>query len=450
MRIGLIGHATLTITHGDFFALMGPVLVDPFESGRNYFNPPVEIDVAYLRERAQVIIISHAHFDHFSPRSLALLDRRAMVLYPEGASIIEHALQRLGFDDVQPMRAWQTVEVGPMKLTPTPSEATFPELGILFHASDRAVWNLVDTDVDESMVGYLRAAYGSPDLLIAPYQPLIEDPLTEDSLGTAFPYDQYGRFLTRVWNIRPRAVVPGSFGYRFADPWLNQRGFPISASQFAADLKRVTPDLEILHLTPGGAVDVGEVIRLEPDTLLYAKRLDEPVALDWRPDKGVPPLTDRNPKGHTPDELRSTVAGFLDGELLPSLSLQVSWRERLARIGTLWRLEVIYPDGSIEMRALDFNRMPLAWAPPSASAFAKLHTSVTASGLVGILRGEISPYGFRFNDIRTVNRLYEVHRAGVSQAGDGDDDPLTLLLKDTLNRRYVDRELDEILGVSSS
>jgi hypothetical protein len=334
---------------------------------------------------------------------------------------------------------------------------------------------VVDCVLDEDIIGAARTA-GRPDLLFANYQPLIETELQEDALGAPFPFVTYGDYLRHVWTIRPRCVVPSSYGAGYTEEWLNQRGVPMTAKQFADDLAQIDPDLLILQVPPGGVIDLGGQPRLEPTSLSFVTplapesfpgasasspgaRASSPVApasspehlsQDWRPDLGVPPLLDRNPLGFAVEELRSQVDNLLGKSFLQKLAgADPVWLEKLARLRVLWRLEIVYPGGA-ETRLLDFARTPFEWTPPRGEVFAKIHTSVTASALIALEAALINRYAVNFNQLRMVNRLYEVHRDGVSWAGGREDEPITRVLLKGADDRYVDRQIAEILAQQSA
>jgi hypothetical protein len=453
MRIEKLGHASIVVSADHTHCFMDPVFDDPFESGTNTFDPPIRIDVSSFRKRCNMVVLSHAHMDHFSPRSLAVFDRSVPVIYPEGEALIARALERLGFTQPMPVSTGTRIDTGDLRLLPTSSKVPFPELGMVFEADGRVFWNLVDTVIDDRVIASVRAQVGRPDLLFAKYQPLVENELRTNALGSDFPHERYGQLLRNVWAIDPRHVAPGSCGYRYARAeWLNDRGFPITEQQFESDLKQVAPNLRVLHVPHGGAVEVGDDVRIEVGGAAGVERLGARLlsSFDWRPERGVGPLRDQNPQGHPALLLREQVAQFLNDELLRRLGQDDTvWRERMCRLGVVWRLEVVHPDGSSEIRLLDLTRATLAWSPPDPEVFTKMHTSVTASAIVGLMRGECNSYALGFNDLRFAQRLYSVHAGGVTRDGSIDDEPLGKVLFEAAEERYLERELDLILANSS-
>jgi L-ascorbate metabolism protein UlaG (beta-lactamase superfamily) len=451
MKIANIGHASLVITAGEVTCFMDPVFVTPFAQGANTFKPEVTVDAAAAREQCQLIVLSHDHPDHFSPRSLSLLDRDCPVVFPKCAAGMERALARLGFSERWPLALGETLDVQGVRLTATASGAPFTEMGVLFEAEGATFWNLVDTLPTEGALSAIRASGRRVDLLFAPWQPLIDIPLMLNALGSGFPFAQYGELLRTVLDIRPRYVAPASCGFRFATgEWLNDRGFPMTERRFLEDVRKLDPEIRALEVPTAAAVTLGEEPRLEKNALDFVK-LEPAGALagyDWRPDRGVPPLRDTNPDGHPVQALRHEVAAFLDGELLARLGTLAdrAWRERMVRLEARWRLEIVYPDGSHETRWLEYTPEGARWLEATEGLFPSIHTSVTASGLVGMLRGQLSCYRFFYNELRVAIRLYEPYRGGVQSAWRDGDEPLIRVLCPTADDRALEHEL-RLLGV---
>lgn len=450
MRVGKIGHASIVVSSGDVCCFMDPILSDPFESNTNTFDPPIEIDSTGLRDRCNVIVLSHGHMDHFAPRALALFDRDTPVVYPRGDALIRHALDRLGFEEQHPVVAGDQLDLGDMTLHPTRSQVPFPEMGMAFESEGRVLWNLVDTVIDERAIGPVRERLGDIDLLLAKYQPLVENPIRTNALGSDFPTSKYGELLANVLTINPRYVAPGSCGYRYCrDDWMNDRGFPITERQFEADLRTANPDLKVIHLPHGGAVNIEETMEVEPDGLPFVRRTTGAVfsSFDWRPERGVPPLRDRNARGHSLEGLRKRIELELNQTFLPRISHEESvWRSRMKELGVVWRLELVYPDGTSDVRLLDLTAAELRWSPYRPDVFVKLHTSISASAIVDVLDGWRNFYSLTFNDMRIVERLYRVHRGGASRAGGVQDEPLSKFLLDRADAAFIENELRIILG----
>src|SRR5207249_88152 len=126
--------------------------------------------------------------DHFCVRSLDRLDRETVIYHRRGAQLIELALKRLGFANVQPLAPGQDdVTIADLRLISTASQVSFPEMGVVFCHDGVRFWNLIDTILDETIKSSALAQAGPIDLLFAPFQPLIQE-LSTDALGAGFPF----------------------------------------------------------------------------------------------------------------------------------------------------------------------------------------------------------------------------------------------------------------------
>jgi hypothetical protein len=423
---------------------MDPVLASPFEAGFAEFDPPITIDrKALAQERCDVLIVSHAHLDHFCVQSLDRFHRDCLVVFPAGAKIIEGAVRRLGFEHAQSLEPGETVKLGDLSLCATPSKVDFPEMGMLFRSGGRAVWNMVDTAVVASGLELVRAVVKRVDLLLATHNPLLGAALSRGALGADFPFDFYGDLLRNVFELRPRCVVPGSCGFRTREPWVNDRYFPLTEAQFLADIGVVDPTIVRRLLPPGASIRVADGFPVRPRALRFVRprgRAAVP-AHDWRPERGVPPLVDRNPLAHPSAVLRARCRSYLSAEFLRRVRApeHAFWRERMARRGALWRLEVVFPQGRPYVKVLDFGKRSLAWREPREGDFASIATTVAASAIIDLLDATTVPMNVILGGMRTMYRLYEPFRGGAREVAS--DDPLLRVLAVGADERYVDGRL---------
>lgn len=457
LKIGRLGHASVIVETPQVLCLMDPVLVDRFDCGLISFDPPVRIDVDAVREQCNLIVISHEHADHFDIPSLNGFDRDTVVYFPRGAALIEGALRRLGFDQIRGIAPGEDIALADLRIIPTPSQVPFPEIGVIFESGGASCWNLVDTRLSESAISLARRAVKVIDVLLASHQPLIQRELCVDGLGTSFPVEDYGAFLRNVLDIAPRCVIPASCGFRYVEEqWLNDRGFPVDATQFLHDLRAIDPATRGLILEPGaqltipGQAEPARECSVKGDGFAFVAGVDvhrRSSSCEWRPDRGIPPLEDRNPLERDPARLAEEVREFLEGDLLATLSRDehAAWRERMARLQAWWRLVVVHPGGGAEDRFLDLSAARLAWSRP-ARCFPKIHTSVTASVIAGLLTGEFHEDRLSLGNMRVFTRLYEVFRGGAVRCGGDVDEPLSRVLVPGARERFVEHALRS-LGV---
>jgi hypothetical protein len=352
----------------------------------------------------------------------------------------------MGFRNLWPVSPGQTLAFKDLELTFTPSDVVFPEMGVLFSHAGLHFWNCVDTELDQRAFSLVKQRAERLDLMFAKYQVLIEEELGCDALGASFPFALYARNLNAVSDARPRCVVPGSCGYRYASQqWQNQRGFPIEERDFLNDIKLIHPEILGLQLPHGDAINCKD-FTIRGNALSWVKKT-EPAAtgiLDWRPDRGVPPLKDEDPEGIGSDALRTQLNHFLSEQFLRELAAPTlqEWRMRLATARVVWELDVVYPDGEIEERWLDFAEAQVTWLaqPPRPP---KMITSICASTLAGLYSGAVTPYRALLTR-RVVLKLYTPFRGGVDRVGTIADEPIGRVLFPTANLRHVDHELKRL------
>jgi L-ascorbate metabolism protein UlaG (beta-lactamase superfamily) len=446
MDLGRIGHATLVVRTADVTCAMDPVLRPVFDDDLVTFDPPVAIDVDGLRDACNLIVISHEHGDHFDVASLAALDRDAVVYYPAGARRIAHALARLGFAQARAVApGGEDITLADLRLVPTPSRVPFAEMGVVLAAGGATAWNLVDSRVDAEVIAQVRDVCGPIDVLLAPWQPLVQRELATDALGAGFPFAAYGALLATIAQVAPRWVVPSACGVRYTEAWLDDRGFPMTEARFVHDVAALGGAIGALPLPAGGALVLGDGAP-RPRELPFARPTGDARGprYDWRPTRGVPPLVDRDRHGLGAARLRREVAAILDELLLPALdgAEHAAWRARMAALGATWRLEVVYPDGGVDERWCDLGAGRLRWSAPRPGGFASIHTAITASAAAGLRDGRVHPDRLTLGDLRTSTRLYAVAPDGaVTAAGSDEDEPLCRVLLPGAADRHLDRAL---------
>jgi L-ascorbate metabolism protein UlaG (beta-lactamase superfamily) len=454
LTVARVGHAGVVISTPQVRCLMDPILVHPHSCIE--LCPPVRIRREQLAGQVDAVVLSHEHPDHFSIASLDWLDRSCHLYYPHGAELIAMCVERLGFERSTAVRPWEEIDLGGLTLIPTPSQVPFPEIGALFQAEGKVVFNMVDTFTHAGIAQRILERVGGVDLLLARHSPTIESANSVDALGASFPADSYVSMLQNVVELAPRCVIPTAHGYIYGPDaaWLNQRAFPMTQDQFLRDVRSLRPEIVTRLLAPGDAIEVGEDFETLPAWLPYVERLDDALCPPdlWRPDLGVPPLEDRGP-GET-ESLRQVVARYLEGPFLAGSEApaQEAWRARMRRLGLVWRLRVVYPSGPDESRLLDFTREPLRWSEDDPRVFAKICTSVTGSGVVGLLTGARHLYDVALTSLRTSYRLYNpaqrepsiFESCGEDVVGLLLDEPLLRVLHVEAERRYCEAELRKL------
>ncbi|MGC2194540.1 MAG: MBL fold metallo-hydrolase [Terriglobales bacterium] len=449
MRVHVIGHASLLIEADGVTILMDPVFWDPNYEGTNAMCPQREVNPERLPQY-NLVVVSHRHLDHFDIRTLASLDRRCTVLIPDGDPLLEGSIKRLGFERCLPLPDQQSVTFGGSTLTPTPSKANVREFGLIIHDSTSTLWNQVDTIIDSSIANDVSERFGPFDLLLAPWQPLLESEVVTNGT-TSFPYEAYFKLLSNVQHIHPRTVVPSACGFKYAGEgeWLNKFVFPATREMFMRDIAALAADVEVMVPYPGDIVAVTNAgAKLNRSASPFVRMVRNDLAdTTFDPTGAVPELSDSNPHAYPEAEMLSTITAFLDNSLVPVLRTSLQHNtiaHEYQRLGLVYQIDVVFPSRTYSW-SIDFGHDLSLENWPSATAH--LRSRITASVLVDLITGRCSPnyvYGGGF--YRWSQRVYEVEPHGIYRWSPASEravlDPLWMALDpDSLFEKYVDREI---------
>ncbi len=168
MRLKLFRHATLLLMIDDRRVLVDPMYMEkgslpPIPTTLNLRrNPLDDFQGAYPElSDADVVLISHHHFDHF--------DRVAASLLPKGISIVTprngaRRLRRMGFHDIYPIDPGEQLEINGLRIRATPVKHTQrlgkllykPGVGYLTQSSGENIFISGDTTYFTQLVGNLQ------------------------------------------------------------------------------------------------------------------------------------------------------------------------------------------------------------------------------------------------------------------------------------------------------
>jgi len=361
MRVTLIGHASLLFETRGGVLLMDPVFFDPFEEGAVGSCPARQVDVEKLPD-IDYLVVSHRHPDHFDIPSLARTSRDCQVLCPSDPLVL-YALGQLGFPRVVPVEPRQLLSTADLQLFSTRSEErAVREFGLVVADGSGTVWNQVDTILSASTIGEVVARFGTADLLFARYAS--QNFEFFESRATTFPYEEHQRNLETVLAIRPRAVVPGSAGFKFVGDhaWLNRYLFPASEERFIADLNRLDSAIHPVPLRPGDVVEVkGAGVEVRRNASPFCRMIrDDTAELRFDPTAFIPPLRDPNPGDDTEEEMVRTIAGCLEGlhhYATENFGRRLTLADRYRRARAVYEVAVVLPNGTRRWQ-IDFRPDP--------------------------------------------------------------------------------------------
>lgn len=110
-----IGHASFLIQTPEHSVLIDPNWAKWLKVIKRIKHPGIELhDLPAI----DLVLVTHAHFDHLDRRTLRAVARDQPIAVPEHVGNLVHDL---GFDRVHEMKQWDTFQLGSLKVTMTPA-----------------------------------------------------------------------------------------------------------------------------------------------------------------------------------------------------------------------------------------------------------------------------------------------------------------------------------------
>ncbi|MEU4234731.1 MBL fold metallo-hydrolase [Nonomuraea sp. NPDC026600] len=183
------------------------ILTDPWFSERRGYHqgePRSVRSAADLPELAG-IVISHGHYDHCDVDALADYPNKSVpVATTRGVAGKLHAA---GFTTVTELADWESIELGPVRVTATPARHSVPESTFMLQADGRSVFFGADTlrvpELDE-----IAARFSEIDLALLPINGLSIRPMFNHKVVMDA---EEAADLTRA--LHPRLAVPIHYAY---------------------------------------------------------------------------------------------------------------------------------------------------------------------------------------------------------------------------------------------
>lgn len=249
MRLTYVGHSTVLIEAEGLRCLTDPFLRDRLGPLRRHGPTPDPGAIGPL----DLVLVSHAHPDHFDPRSLGRLQGDPLVIVPHG---LGRAAQRTG-RRVRAMRVGESHELGDWTITAVPAR----HLRWPFEARARAVGYLLEGPTSlyfAGDTGYfpgMADLHGRADIALLP-------------IGRWGPHPGPGHLdadgaAAVAALIAARVVVPIHWGtlYPRGLDRAYRRPLDRPAVAFEAAMARRAPDCDARILAPGEASEVSLPMR---------------------------------------------------------------------------------------------------------------------------------------------------------------------------------------------
>jgi len=117
-QIGItwIGHASFLIQTAEHAVLIDPIWAKWLKVVKRLKEPGLAL---HELPAIDLVLVSHAHFDHLDKRSLRAVASDQPIIVPEHVGGLVHGL---GFNRVHELKRWETMEFGSLKITLTPAQ----------------------------------------------------------------------------------------------------------------------------------------------------------------------------------------------------------------------------------------------------------------------------------------------------------------------------------------
>ncbi|GAB4350611.1 MAG: MBL fold metallo-hydrolase [Candidatus Abyssubacteria bacterium] len=241
VKVTDIGHSTMLIELAGLKILTDPWFTDPILGVVTHSrNPGMRVqDVPKL----DLILISHAHFDHCDLKALSRFNKSAVVVVPEHKTAAR--LRKLGYSEVTVLDPWESRLVSNVCVTALPADHVVTECTYAVSYKDTALYFGGDTRYMKEL-GEIGEKF---DLTVA----LL--PMN----GLALPF--VGKVVMdpidaaeAAMQLKARTVIPIHYNISITVPLLKQlfdRNAAGTPEQLAAELRRRNRHVKMVALKPG-------------------------------------------------------------------------------------------------------------------------------------------------------------------------------------------------------
>jgi len=242
-----VTHASVLIDFG------GPkLLTDPWFSEKGgfpgyYRGEPLGIELKDLPRLAGVAA-SHGHYDHYDIGTFRAYPDKAVPFAVKRRT--EDRARKGGFTNIHPMDAWETTQLGPIRVTAAPAKHFIPEVTYIFEASGFTVYFGGDT----LLIPELREVaqrFPRIDLVLLPVNGLRLRPTNQQGVMTA----EEAAELTSI--LQPRHAVP--IHYAFHAGWLGDHlvlKYNGTPERYFAAARNDAPSTKVEILDPGQPMEI--------------------------------------------------------------------------------------------------------------------------------------------------------------------------------------------------
>jgi L-ascorbate metabolism protein UlaG (beta-lactamase superfamily) len=115
IRVTWIGHASFLVQFPDHSVIIDPNWANWHGMVKRQRAPGLDLQLMPL---VDLVMVTHAHFDHLHKRSLKILESHEGIVVPTGSSAL---VKKLGFHTVHEMSVWDEITFDDLRVTHTPS-----------------------------------------------------------------------------------------------------------------------------------------------------------------------------------------------------------------------------------------------------------------------------------------------------------------------------------------
>lgn len=115
IRVTWIGHASFLVQFPDHSVIIDPNWANWHGVVKRQREPGLDLGLMPL---VDLVMVTHAHFDHLHKKSLKILESHDGIVVPKGSGSL---VKRLGFHTVHEMSVWDTISFQNLHVTHTPS-----------------------------------------------------------------------------------------------------------------------------------------------------------------------------------------------------------------------------------------------------------------------------------------------------------------------------------------
>jgi L-ascorbate metabolism protein UlaG (beta-lactamase superfamily) len=243
LAVTRIAHASVLL---DFDGVR--VLTDPWFTEKWHYHQgePLGMRLDEL-PRLNLIVASHAHYDHFDIAALASYAHKD-VAFLVGPNMVE-AARAAGFTDVRELKPWEVWSRGALKVTGAPARHGVPEVTFVIEAKGRTVYFGADTLLIPEL-RELPSRFPAFDLAL-----LSVNGLKVMGVPVVMSAEEAAE-LAGILKARVAVPIHYAFaGSAFTDTFILARnGTP---ERFVAAAKRSAPQTEVRVLPPGQRLVIG-------------------------------------------------------------------------------------------------------------------------------------------------------------------------------------------------